>query len=61
MIEAKEQWLVDAQTVRELREKARAEISSDEISLIAVGMIQKEALQKLGLWEQDGEVWKGET
>lgn len=61
MIEAKEQWLVDAQAVRELREKARAEINSDEITLIAVGMIQKALLQKLGLWEQDGEVWKGET
>ena len=61
MIEAREQWLVDAQAVRELREKAKAEINSSEITLVAVGMIQKAALQKLGLWEQDGEVWKGET
>ena len=60
MIEAREQWLVDAQTVRELREKARAEINSDEITLIAVGMIQKATLQKLGLWDQDGEAWKGD-
>lgn len=40
--------------------KGKAEINSDEITLIAAGMIQKAALQKLGLWEQDGERWKGD-
>ena len=55
MIEAREQWLVDAQTVRELREKARAALDSDEIPLIAIGMVQKYTLRQLGLWDQDGE------
>lgn len=60
MIEAREQWLVDAQAVRELREKARAALNSDEITMIAIGMVQKYTLRQLGLWDQDGERWKGD-
>ena len=60
MVEAKEQWLVDAQAVRELREKARAALNSDEIPMIAIGMVQKYTLRQLGLWDQDGERWKGD-
>lgn len=60
MTETRKKVLVDAQTVRELREKARAALDSDEIPMIAIGMVQKYTLCQLGLWDQDGERWKGD-
>lgn len=55
MIEAKEQWLIDEQAVRKLREETRVALESGEISGIAVGMIQKRTLERLSLWDRDGE------
>ena len=59
MIEAREQWLIDAQAVRELREETRAALESGEIAGIAAGMIQKRALERLSLWDQEGEKFGG--
>ena len=55
MIEAREQWVVDAQAVRKLREETRVALESGEIAGIAAGMIQKHTLERLGLWDRDGE------
>lgn len=55
MIEAKEQWLIDAQIVRKLREETKAALESSEIAGITVGMIQKHTLERLNLWDRDGE------
>ena len=59
MIEAREQWLIDAQAVRKLREEARAALESGEIAGIAAGMIQKHILERLNLWDRDGEKFEG--
>lgn len=59
MIEAKEQWLIDAQTVRKLREETRAALESGEIVGIAAGVIQKHTLERLNLWDRNGEKFEG--
>ena len=59
MIEAKEQWLIDAQTVRKLREETKAALESGEIAGISAGMIQKHTLERLNLWDRDGEKFEG--
>ncbi|HIR13214.1 MAG TPA: hypothetical protein IAB31_04745 [Candidatus Choladousia intestinavium] len=59
MIEAKEQWLIDAQTVRKLREETKAALESGEIAGIAAGVIQKHTLERLNLWDRDGEKFEG--
>ena len=59
MIEAKEQWLIDAQIVRKLREETKAALKSGEIAGISAGMIQKHTLERLNLWDQDGEKFEG--
>ena len=59
MIEAKEQWLIDAQTVRKLRKETKAALESGEIAEIAAGMIQKHTLERLNLWDRDGEKFEG--
>ncbi len=59
MIEAREQWLIDAQAVRKLREETRAALESGEIAGIAAGVIQKHILERLNLWDRDGEKFEG--
>lgn len=54
-IEATEKWLVDAQAVKEIRGKIKDALDSDEFDRIAAAMIQKQVMQRLGLWDQDGE------
>ena len=59
MIEAKEQWLIDAQAVRKLRKETKAALESGEIAGIAAGMIQKHTLERLNLWDRYGEKFEG--